>query len=49
MIVNYFEVFFKYVGNIYFIKSFFVVYILFYVKLILLKNCMFNMYSFLMV
>ncbi|OTZ57209.1 hypothetical protein CN335_22500 [Bacillus thuringiensis] len=31
------------------IKSSFIVYILFYAKLLLSKNCMFNMYSFLMV
>lgn len=49
MIVNYFEEFSKHVENTNLIKSSFVVYILFYAKLISSKNCMFNMYSFLMV
>ncbi|MCI3149581.1 hypothetical protein C5137_26075 [Bacillus cereus] len=46
MIVNHFEAFSKHVGNTHLIKSSFVVYILFYAKLIPSKNCMFNMYSF---
>ncbi|SPT87599.1 Uncharacterised protein [Bacillus cereus] len=49
MIVNHFEAFSKHVGNTHLIKSSFVVYILFYAKSIPSKNCMFNMYSFLMV
>lgn len=49
MIVNHFKEFSKHVGNTHLIKNSFVVYILFYGKLIPSKNCMFNMYSFLMV
>ncbi len=39
MIVNHFEEFSKHVGNTPFIKSSFVVYILFYGKLLPSKNC----------